>query len=93
MKADSRNRPVFVFACFLMAALMLAAVLHVADGTTTEWNGMQRSGIEWNGGEEEAAICTLPPGYRHKKHDKPELTEILISWRPTISIMYVFPLA
>jgi hypothetical protein len=76
-----------------MAALMLAAVLHVADGTTTEWNGTQRSGEEWNGGEEEAAICTLSHGIRYKKHDKTELTQTLISWRPTISIMYVFPLA
>ena len=54
-----------------MAALMLAAVLHVADGTTTEWNGMQRSGMQWNGGEEKAAICMLPYGIGHKKHDKP----------------------
>jgi hypothetical protein len=54
---------------------------------------MQRSGMQWNGGEEEAAICTLPRGIRYKKHAKPELTEILISCRPTISIMYVFPLA
>jgi hypothetical protein len=82
-----------LFRTVRMAALMLAAVLHVAAGTTTEWNGMQRSGIEWNGGEEEDAICTLPPGIRHKKHDKADLAEILISWRPTISIMYAFPLA
>jgi len=82
-----------LFRTVRMAALMLAAVLHVADGTTTEWNGMQRSGMQWNGGEEEAAICTLLPGYRYKNRDNPNSSGNIISCRPTITIMYVFPLA